>query len=78
MAFQDKGITICESYDEEIIKKAYTPYDNLSLVVTLKADGSMDKKIVASIVHAIAAKDRMEELIKIFTSPTLKMVIYWR
>ncbi|HHY71472.1 MAG TPA: hypothetical protein GX519_07505, partial [Thermoanaerobacterales bacterium] len=37
----DKGII--ESYDKEIIEKAYTPYDNLSLIVTLKADGNMDK-----------------------------------
>lgn len=72
----DKGIIVCESYDEEIIEKAYTPYDNLSLVVTLKADGNMDKKIVASIVHAITAKDNMEELTKIFTSPTLQMVSF--
>jgi len=72
----DKGIIVCESYDEEIIEKAYAPYDNLSLVVTLKADGSMDKKIVASIVRAIAAKDNLEELEKIFTSPTLQMVSF--
>ena len=72
----DKGIIVCESYDEEIIEKAYAPYDNLSLVITLKADGSMDKKIVASIVHAIAAKGNMEELEKIFTSPTLQMVSF--
>jgi fructuronate reductase len=72
----DKGIIVCESYDEEIIEKAYTPYDNLSLVVTLKADGSMDKKIVASIVHAITAKNNMEELTEIFTSPTLQIVSF--
>ena len=72
----DKGIIVCESFDEEIIHKAYTPYDNLSIVVTLKADGSMDKKIVASIVHAITAKANMEELEKIFTSPTLQMVSF--
>ncbi|MDD4570192.1 MAG: mannitol dehydrogenase family protein [Tepidanaerobacteraceae bacterium] len=72
----DKGIIVCESYDEEIIEKAYTPYDNLSLVVTLKADGSMDKKIVASIVQAITAKDNIDKLTKIFTSPTLQMVSF--
>ena len=72
----DKGIIVCETYDEEIIEKAYTPYDNLSLVVTLKADGSMDKKIVASIVHAITAKNNIKELTKIFTSPTLQMVSF--
>ncbi len=72
----DKGIIVCESYDEEIIEKVYTPYDNLSLIVTLKPDGSIDKKIVASIVHAIAASKNVEELTKIFTSPSLQMVSF--
>ncbi|MCR4431646.1 MAG: mannitol dehydrogenase family protein [Tepidanaerobacteraceae bacterium] len=72
----DRGIIVCESFDEEIIDKAYTPFDNLSLIVTLKADGSIDKKVVASIVHAITAKGHMDELVKIFTSPSLQMVSF--
>ncbi len=72
----DKGIIVCESYDEEIIEKAYVPFDNLSLLVTLKADGTVDKKIIASITHAMVAEDSMEELEKIFTSPTLQMVSF--
>ncbi|TYP58811.1 mannitol dehydrogenase family protein [Thermosediminibacter litoriperuensis] len=74
--FCDKGIIVCESFDEEIIEKAYAPFDNLSLLVTLKADGSMDKKVVASVVHAIPAKDHMDELERIFTSPSLQMVSF--
>ncbi|AEE91887.1 Mannitol 2-dehydrogenase [Tepidanaerobacter acetatoxydans Re1] len=72
----DKGIIVCESYDEEIIEKAYVPFDNLSLLVTLKADGTVDKKIIASIIHAMVAEDSMEELEKIFISPTLQMVSF--
>ena len=51
----DKGIIVCESYDEEIIEKVYTPYDNLSLIVTLKPDGVSTKCIA---VHAITASIR--------------------
>jgi fructuronate reductase len=72
----DKGIIVCESYDEEIIQKAYTPFDNLSLLVTLKADGTTDKKVIASIVHAITATGNMAELTKIFTTPSLQMVSF--
>ncbi|WP_422447466.1 mannitol dehydrogenase family protein [Thermoanaerobacterium sp. DL9XJH110] len=74
--FCDKGIIVCEAFDEEIIEKAYAPFDNLSLLVTLKADGSMDKKVIASIVHAISAKYNMDELERIFTSPSLQMVSF--
>jgi len=72
----DKGIIVCESFDEEIIHKAYRPHDNLSIVVTLKADGTMAKKIVGSIVHSITAMDNMEELERIFTSPSLQIVSF--
>ncbi len=74
--FSDKGIIVCESYDEEIIEKVYAPYDNLSIVVTLKPNGSIDKKIVSSIVHAMNIKGNLEELEKIFVSPTLQMVSF--
>lgn len=45
----DRGILVAEGYDYEIIEKMYTPYDNLGIVVTLKADGTVDKKLVGSL-----------------------------
>ena len=36
------GIIVAEGYDYEIIKKAYRPQDDLSLLVTLKANGTME------------------------------------
>ena len=45
----DSGIVAVEGYDYEIIDKIYTPYDNLSLLVTMKPDGSLDKKVIGSI-----------------------------
>lgn len=72
----DKGIIVCEAYDEEIIEKAYTPFENLSLLVTLKSDGSIDKKVIASIVYAISAKGNMDRLEKVFTAPSLQMVSF--
>lgn len=32
----DRGVIVAESFDYEIIDKAYRPYDNLSLLVSLK------------------------------------------
>ena len=50
----DTGIIAAEGFDYEIIEKMYKPHDNLGVVVTLKADGSIDKTVVASIVESLA------------------------
>jgi fructuronate reductase len=47
------GIIAAEGFDGEIIDKLFTPCDNLSLVVTLKADGSIDKRVIASIARSL-------------------------
>src|SRR5690606_3647762 len=72
----DKGIIVCEAYDEEIIAKAFAPYDNLTLAVTLKADGTLQKQVVASIVAAVTATDHLPFLEKIFMAPSLQMVTF--
>ena len=35
----DKGLIVAEGYDYEIIEKINHPYDNYSILVTLKSDG---------------------------------------
>ena len=32
----DTGIIVCESYDEELIDHAYTPFDNLSIAASMR------------------------------------------
>ena len=51
----DRGIIVCEGYDYEIIDRVYRPYDNLSILVVLKPDGNMRKKLVASVVESLTA-----------------------
>ena len=41
----DTGIVCCESYDDEVITKCFRPYDNLTIAVTLNADGKLDKEV---------------------------------
>ena len=71
----DRGIIACETYDGEIIDRVYTAYDNLSLVAIMRADGTVEKRIVASVAEAVKADEagvaRMKE---IFRSPSLQMV----
>ena len=76
----EKGIVCAETFDYDIVNKIYEPYDNLVLAVTLKADGSTEKKVLGSLSEAIRACSREEaawnRLKKIFTDPGLQMISF--
>ena len=75
-----KGITCVETFDFDVVDKIYKPYDNLVLAVTLKADGSTDKKVVGSLTEAIKAQSCDEtawnRLKEIFRNPGLQMISF--
>lgn len=74
------GLIAAEGFDYEIIEKMYKPHDNLGILVTLKADGSVEKTVVASIMEALTVdsdnKDDMGRLKEIFENPSLKLVSF--
>ena len=49
----DTGIVCCESYDDEVITKCFRPYDNLTIAVTLNADGKLDKEVIGSMADSL-------------------------
>lgn len=74
------GIIVAEGFDYEIIEKMYKPNDNLSVLVTLKADGTIAKTVVASIAESLTVNPENEEewnrLKDIFSAPSLQMVSF--
>jgi fructuronate reductase len=70
----DTGIIVCETFDEEIIEKAYRAFDNLSLAVTLRADGKIEKELVASVVESLTPKSDYNRMEEVFVSESLQMV----
>lgn len=48
----DRGLIVVEGYDYEIIEKMYRPHDDYSLFVTLKADGTLEKTVIGSIMES--------------------------
>ena len=61
----ETGITCVETFDQEIIDKIYDPFDNLVLSIMLKADGTTDKRILASLAEGLKAdKARLTEIFK--------------
>lgn len=75
----DRGVIVAESFDTEIIEKAYKPYDGMSLSVVLKANGTIEKIIVGSVVESLVAdpaNEDYERLTEIFENPSLQMASF--
>lgn len=72
----DTGINVVECFDEEIIDKVFTPFDNLSLAVSLKRDGTMDKTVVGSVGEALGYSKNKERVKELFESESLQMVSF--
>lgn len=70
------GITVVECFDEEIIDKAFKPFDNLTLAISLKSNGTVEKKIVASICEALKYSENKSKLKNIFEMDSLQMVSF--
>lgn len=75
----DRGVIVAETFDFEVIDKAYRPYGNLSLCVNLCSDGSIEKKVIASVTEALKADPQFpdwDRLKEIFRSPSLQMISF--
>jgi len=70
----DTGIIVYEGFDESIIPQAFTPYDNLTLGVTLYANGTADKRVIASIADAFCCN--LNALCEVIAKPSLQMVSF--
>ena len=76
----ETGIIVCEGYDYEIAEKMYRPHDNLSILATLRASGSVEKTVIGSIAESCeldsenaAEFGRMRE---IFAKESLSMATF--
>lgn len=76
----DTGIVVGEGFDFEIIDKIYQPHDNLTLAVTLKADGTISKEVIGSVTESAKVdpsdKRSWSILEDVFKNPSLKMVSF--
>lgn len=76
----DRGVIVAEGFDFEIIDKAYEPYDNMSLLVCLQSDGTIQKKVIASVTEGLKADPQFSgdwaRLVEIFCNPSLQMISF--
>ena len=76
----DRGIIAADTFDYDIIDKIYTPYDNLTMMVTLNPDGSTSREIIGSVAEGLRADSSdaamMARFKEIFTDPGLQMISF--
>lgn len=75
----DRGVIVAETFDFEVVDKAYAPYDNLSLLVSLQSTGTIEKKVIASVTEALKADPQFADwnrLVEIFRNPSLQMISF--
>lgn len=76
----DKGIIAVSPNDSAIIDQIYRPSDNLTILVHLLADGSLEKKVIASVAESLSGNTEATEdwtrLLHIFSRPSLQLVSF--
>ena len=80
----DTGIIAVDTHaagrddDYEMIDKVYKPFDNLTLLASIKSNGDIDKKVIGSITDIIHADfiNYYEALKKIFISSSLQIASF--
>ena len=74
------GLVVAEGFDYEIIEKSYRPQDNYSVLVTLKADGNIEKTVIGSIVESCILDSENDaeysRLKRIFENDSLQMASF--
>lgn len=74
------GVTIAETYDDEVIEKIYNAYHNRILRVVMNSDGSLEKELLASVGEAVYFNQANEKgwnrLTEIFTKPFLQFATF--
>lgn len=74
------GIICADTHGFDTIGKIYAPYDNLTLAVTLNADGSISKRVLASLAEALNADyantAHWSRLKQVFAEPSLQLASF--
>ena len=72
--FTDTGIIAYEAFDDAIVPLSFAPYDNLTLGVTLHANGNVDKRVIASIADGFCCN--LAAVREVIAKPSLQIISY--
>ncbi len=76
----DRGLVVAEGFDYEIIEKMNRPHDDYAILVTLKANGTIEKTVVGSVVESCILDSENDaeysRLKEIFEKDSLQMASF--
>ncbi len=76
----DRGIIAAEGFDYEIVEKMNRPHDEYNILVTLKADGSVEKTVIGSIMESVILdsenETEFERMREIFRKDSLQICTF--
>lgn len=73
----DTGIIAAEGYDDEIVRRICRKHDNYSILVTLQADGNLQKKVIGSITESLTLNNGDFQTLKsIFSAESLQLASF--
>lgn len=74
------GIVVCETFDKEIIEKAYKPFHSDVVEVVMHDDGMLDKKLLAATADAFfchpSEKESFAQVVHYFENPSLQFTTF--
>ncbi|MBR2592317.1 MAG: mannitol dehydrogenase family protein [Oscillospiraceae bacterium] len=73
--YSDTGVIAVSGTHSDMIDKCYRPFDDLHISVTLRKDGTMEKRVIGSVAESVKIED-MERLSEIFSAPSLQVVSF--
>ena len=76
----DRGVIAADTFDYEIIDRIYDPYDDLTMMVDLRPDGTTGYEIIGSVCESlkadIADESDFARLLEIFATPSLQLASF--
>ncbi|WP_018664999.1 mannitol dehydrogenase family protein [Heyndrickxia acidiproducens] len=73
----DTGIIVVDTFDDEVVEKVYHDHDNLTLMCVTKADGTIEKEVIESVVESHFYSDQAPSSVarikEVFKSPSLQI-----
>lgn len=74
------GVIVAETYDDAVIQDVYRRFDNRHLNVTMKADGSLKRELIASVSGSYTFnrdhKADWQTMMTIFAKPSLQLATF--
>lgn len=76
----ESGVVVCETFDEEVVEKAYHDYNNDILEIVMSGDGELKKRLLAVTADSLYCNPKniadYQRVVKYFEDPKLQFTTF--